>query len=114
MNPICNSLLSKPLGGGVRLSHNTLNFRLNLYSTSKWKRNVCNLAYLQRQVAVFTLFYYWNYTPAETADLLLISLRTYYRDRERALFQASRNIGFCKMVCSLRDYLLYNADVIMR
>lgn len=111
MNTLCNSLLVKKLGGGVRLSINTLKFRLSYFSTHKWHRNLCNATIRQRQLSAFTLRYYWNVDCTTIASILSVSVRTVYRDLESGDYFAHNNIPFAKDVAVLRDYLLYNADV---
>lgn len=102
------TLIFKRVGGNVRLDHEVVNFRIDIYSRRKLEVPLTNLPQDARQDIIFTLHNFWHYSPQELADLLGVSRSTVYRDIRDGEFVIQRNKKRQYHVMRIVDYIIYN------
>ena len=109
---MCNSLISKPLGGSHTLRRPTINRRVMLYVEKKLHSSIELLDPVNRQNIIAVLVDKFGYTPAELMRLFQRSRAQTYRDIDIAFFRQKRLKSAQKAFTEILDYILYNAKYI--
>lgn len=110
---MCNSLISKPLGGGGHtLRRPTINRRVTLYVEKKLHSSIELLDPVNRQNIIAVLVEKFDYTSAEIMFLFGRSRAQAYRDIDIARFRVKRLRSAQKAFTEILDYILYNAKYI--
>ena len=110
---MCNLLKINTLGGGaLSLPRTTNNHRALAYIERRLHSTLANLKPDDREDIIFTLVYYWGYSPAELQALLRRSRAQIYRDISASEFKIKRSRRRQINVSNILDYILYNARYI--
>lgn len=113
LKSMCNSLISKPLGGGGHsLRRTTINHRVVKYVEKKLKTDLDHIEPDDRQDIIAVLIEKFEYTPAELVSLFKRSRAQIYRDLDIARFRLKHPKSLEKTFTEILDYILYNAKYI--
>jgi hypothetical protein len=110
---MCNSLISKPLGGGGRkLTPTLIDYRVTLYLQRKLKTDFPSLKSDDRQDITFVLVDKFGYEVKDLMRVFGISKSQAYRDIEAANFFEKRGGRRKRHMDEIFSYIIYNAKYI--